>query len=281
MAARKGKKKPAKKRKKPRKRATPAKKSRPRRKTKTSKKTRPRRKPRKKKSDLADKLKMVIAGGLGAGVGALAGPSVQALTKQTGITGEIIAGAVPLAAGALLHHQGVTGFGGGMAAMGAGLLLLSGFRRIKSKIPGLDQIDMGPLGDRVPKIYSNAGSNRLLIRGNDGVLHPVPQTGDFGKRKTVLLPDGQRVTGQSLGVANINGENYMPLYLPSKGELKLIRLGGTVARSEALGDGGQMGGAVARNEAFAGAVSRSDAFGKPGSSSRRQRLTTGYNRSSY
>lgn len=276
------KKKPAKKSKKRRKSA-PAKKPRARRrKTTTSKKTKPRRKPRKKKSDLGDKLTKLLGGGLGAGVGAIAGPAVQTLTKQTGVLGEIIAGAVPIAAGALLHSQGVKDFGGGMAAMGAGLLFLSGFRRIKSQIPGLEKIDFGPLGNRIPKIYTNAGSNRLLIRGNDGVLHAVPRTGDFGTRKTVLLPDGQRVTGQSLGVANVNGEKFMPLYLPKRGELKLIRLGGTVARSDAFaGAGGQMGGTVARSDAFAGAVRRSDAFGQPGRRDRTRRLTSGYTRSSY
>lgn len=283
MSKKKGKKKTTKR--KTTKRAPKKKARKKARKTTTSRKTTPRRRRREKKPDTVGKLKKLVAAGFGAGIGAVAGPAAQTLSKQTGIAGEVIAAAVPIAVGGMLHHQGAKNFGGGMMAMGAGLLLLSGFRRIKSRIPGLEQIDMGPLGNKIPKIYSNAGSNQLLIRGNDGVLHRVPQTGDFGTRKTVRLPSGERITGQSLGVANINGEKFMPLYLPSKGELKLIRLGGTVARSDAFGACGgecsQIGGAVARSDAFGGAVKRADAFGQGGKRDRRRRLTTGYTRSAY
>jgi len=257
-----------------------------RRRTTTSRKTRPRRRSASGTS-LEKKIKTALAGGAGAGVGALIGPAAQYASKQTGLTGEVIAAAVPLALGAAIYTKSKKGplqdFGGGMALMGVSLGLLSGFRRIKSKIPGLEKIDLGPLGARVPRLYTNGTTSQLLIRGNDGVLHPIRTTGALGQRKkTVVLPSGEKITGHSLGTAEVDGKKYMPLYMPDRGQLKLIALSGAVpAGSEAFGAcaGGSMGGAVpAGTGAFGGAVGRSDAFGQPTRARSAQGMTTGYKR---
>ena len=252
------KRKPAKKR-ASRPRRKPAKKARKktRRTTRTSKRTVPkRRKRRKKKSDLGDKVKKILAGGVGAGAAAVVGPAVQRISKQEGIPGEIIASAVPIALGGVAFSQGAKNFGGGMMAMGAGLGLLSLFRRIKTKIPGLEEIDMGPLGATVPKIYARGATSQLLIRGNDGALHPIARAGSFGKRRTVTLPDGRRLTGQSLGEAMVDGKKYMPLWLPTKGELKMIHLDGAVPADRPFG------AAVAAAQPFGVAVNAQTPFGR-------------------
>jgi len=206
-----------------RKRRKPAKKKAKRR-TAIAKKSLPKR--RKRRANPGPrKLKAgaVVAGGAGVATGLLAGPAVQAKIGLTGIAGELVAAAVPMALGYVAHKMKKPNLAGGLMGSGVALAMLSAFRRGRNFIPIVKDLDFGPLGQIVPKIYTNAASSRLYVKGFDGNMIPIQDTGvNLGKVQTIKLDSGRVIRGWTMGQLKLHKKPYTVIYDQGRKQAHLV-----------------------------------------------------------
>jgi len=229
-------------------RKAPAKKKAKRR-TAIAKKSIPKR--RKRRANPAPrKLKAgaVVAGGAGVATGLLAGPAVQAKTGLTGVAGELVAAAVPMALGYVAHRLKKPNLASGLMGSGVALAMLSAFRRGRAYIPIVKDLDVGPLGQIVPKIYTNAASSKLYVKGFDGNMVPIRESGvNLGKVQTIKLDSGRVIRGWTMGQLKLKNKPYTVIY--DQGRKRAHLVAGVVATRP-----DSFAGVVQTRPGFAGVV---------------------------
>lgn len=179
--------------------------------------------------------------GAGVAAGMFAGKSAALYSKQTGVVGELIQVATPIALGYGMSKLGAPNVGSGMMAAGAASAVLLGAARLLKLTPTTRELGhrLSGMAGNDATMFLQDETGRIYVKGADGDMYRLSGLGQAGSEPlvSVLLEDNTHRDMEMLGRLRSGPSSVIAVVRdPETRELATMPLSGIVEASDQFED---------------------------------------------